>query len=115
MAPDEPSLPSREQLASRSPHWALYALAFIVPLIGWVAISDCGSLQPCGLRLPHPVGANGAARSAALPVTGWPSTQRLLPGMHIGAASINALIPRHGRHGCARRRAATCALPRSDI
>jgi cytochrome b561 len=51
--PDEPTLEPWRKLISHITHWAIYALLFVVPVLGWLAISYYGPFEPFGIALPR--------------------------------------------------------------
>lgn len=56
--PPEASLARWQRGASAFTHWAIYAMLFLTPLIGWLAISYYGPFRPFGLALPRLAAAN---------------------------------------------------------
>lgn len=70
--PHEPSLPAWQVRASTAAHWALYALLFIVPLLGWAGTSAFGApISFFGLfRVPDLVEQNRALSETLLDAHG---------------------------------------------
>jgi cytochrome b561 len=93
----EPSLTLWQRAISHANHWAIYALLFIVPLIGWLAISYYGPFRPFGIALPVLVAENGerAKRFFALHQFAAYALIALI-GMHIAAALWHYLIRKDG-------------------
>lgn len=94
---DEPTLEPWQRLISHITHWAIYALLFIVPLLGWLATSAYGPFQPFGIPLPRLLGDNQdlATRLYALhKVSAILLT--LLVAMHVGAALFHYVIRKDG-------------------
>lgn len=94
---DEPSLEPWQKLVSHITHWAIYALLFIVPFLGWLAVSAYGPFKPFGIPLPALLSQNdalaarlfGAHKFAAILLV-------LLLCMHVGAALFHYVIRKDG-------------------
>ena len=55
---DEPTLEPWQRIVSHITHWAIYALLFIVPILGWLAVSAYGPFAPFGIKLPRLIAEN---------------------------------------------------------
>ena len=94
---DEPTLEPWQRIVSHITHWSIYALLFIVPLLGWLATSAYGPFRPFGIPLPGLLGENqdlattlyGLHKGAAIALF-------LLLGMHVGAALFHYVIRKDG-------------------
>ncbi len=94
---DEPTLEPWQRIVSHITHWSIYALLFIVPLLGWLATSAYGPFRPFGIPLPGLLGENqdlattlyGFHKGAAIALF-------LLLGMHVGAALFHYVIRKDG-------------------
>jgi cytochrome b561 len=94
---DEPTLQPWEKLVSHLTHWAIYALLFIVPLLGWLAISYYGPFEPFGIKLPALAAQDDAkaTRTFFLHMVAAYALIVLL-AMHVGAALQHYLIKKDG-------------------
>jgi cytochrome b561 len=94
---DEPTLEPWMKVVSRINHWALYAFLLIVPIIGWVAVSQYGPFEPFGIRLPTLAAQNEeqATRTFYLHKLAAYALIALI-GMHVGAAIFHYFIRRDG-------------------
>ena len=94
---DEPTLQPWEKLVSHLTHWAIYALLFIVPLLGWLAISYYGPFEPFGIKLPALAAQDDAkaTRTFFLHMAAAYALIALL-AMHVGAALQHYLIKKDG-------------------
>lgn len=94
---DEPTLETWEKVVSHVTHWAIYALLFVVPLLGWLAISYYGPFAPFGIKLPAL-----AAQDDAKATQGFfyhmlaAYALILLLGMHVGASLMHYVIKKDG-------------------
>jgi cytochrome b561 len=95
--PSEPSLAAWQKTMSHVTHWAIYAMLFAVPLLGWLAISYYGPFRPFGLALPVLAAENGdrAQRFFALHRLAAYALIVLI-GMHVGAALFHYLVRKDG-------------------
>lgn len=98
-APALPSdLPAPMALAARASHWALYALMFAMPLIGWGMQSAAGNpVMAFGLRLPAllpPDPVLHAVLRQAHTCLGLAFFALIL--LHLAAALFHALVRRDG-------------------
>ena len=95
--PDEPTLEPWQKIVSHVTHWAIYALLFIVPLLGWLATSAYGPFRPFGIPLPGLLSENqalaarlyGIHKIAAIALA-------VLLAMHVGAALFHYVIRKDG-------------------
>lgn len=95
--PDEPTLEPWQKTVSHITHWAIYALLFIVPLLGWLATSAYGPFKPFGISLPSLLSENQALaeriyrahKLSAILLTA-------LLAMHVGAALFHYVIRKDG-------------------
>lgn len=94
---DEPTLAPWEKLVSHVTHWAIYALLIIVPLLGWLAVSNYGPFEPFGIKLPT-LAAQDKARATRTFFVHMVAAYALivLLGMHVGAALQHYLIRKDG-------------------
>lgn len=94
---DEPTLEPWQRIVSHITHWAIYALLFIVPLLGWLATSAYGPFRPFGIPLPSLLSENQdlATRLYSLH-KGAAILLVLLVGMHVGAALFHYVIRKDG-------------------
>ena len=78
-------------------HWAIYALLFVVPLLGWLAISYYGPFAPFGIKLPA-LAAQDDAKATQVFFYHMLAAYALilLLGMHVGAALIHYVIKKDG-------------------
>ena len=94
---DEPTLEPWQRIVSHITHWTIYALLFIVPILGWLATSAYGPVKPFGIPLPSLLAENqdlatrlyGVHKIAAILLL-------LLIGMHLGAALFHYVIRKDG-------------------
>ena len=97
--PAELPAPAWQHTAASVTHWALYALFFAVPLVGWAYSSAAGfPLAPFGLvQLPDFVPKDQALAHAIKPWHGglaW--TLVALVGLHVAAVGKHMIIDRDG-------------------
>jgi cytochrome b561 len=93
----EPTLEPIHRLGSEAVHYALYALLFIVPLLGWIGISMYPALNIFGVfNLPSLTGKSDAAERvlAIHKFAAW--TLVALAALHIAAALYHHLIRKDG-------------------
>jgi len=109
--PSEPSLAAWQKAMSHVTHWAIYAMLFAVPMLGWLAISYYGPFRPFGLAFPVLAAEHGDRaerffayhRLAAYALI-------VLIGMHVGAALFHYAIR---QDGVMRRMLPSARLPRA--
>ena len=93
------SMPAGMWAMADGVHSALYALIFVMPLLGWLASSAYGApVYFFGLvELPALVGKNEALSETFGDVHGWLGyLMTVLVLMHIGAALFHGIIKRDG-------------------
>jgi cytochrome b561 len=94
---DEPTLELWEKVVSHVTHWAIYALLFIVPLLGWLAISYYGPFEPFGIKLPTVVAQNDAKAKQVFFLHMLDAYALIvLLGMHVGGALMHYVIKKDG-------------------
>lgn len=94
---DEPTLELWEKVVSHATHWAIYALLFIVPLLGWLAISYYGPFEPFGIKLPTVVAQNDAKATQVFFLHMLAAYALIvLLGMHVGGALMHYVIKKDG-------------------
>ncbi len=91
-------LPPLMKFAAHASHWALYALMFAIPLIGWGMLSAAGDpIIVAGIHLPPILPMNGAMYGILREAHGWLALMLLaLVLAHLAAALFHALIRRDG-------------------
>ena len=94
---DEPTLETWEKVVSHVTHWAIYALLFVVPLLGWLAISYYGPFAPFGIKLPA-LAAQDDAKATQVFFYHMLAAYALilLLGMHVGGALRHYVIKKDG-------------------
>ncbi len=94
---DEPTLEPWQKAVSHVTHWAIYALLFAVPLLGWLATSAYGPIRPFGIPLPGLLAEN---QDLAKRLYGWHEIAAklliVLLAMHVGAALFHYVIRKDG-------------------
>lgn len=93
--PDD--IPTIQRLAAHATHWALYALLFAMPLLGWAGTSAYPAPVPFfGLfELPPLLGPNRALSEQLLHWHGRVALALVgLAALHIGAALFHAFVRR---------------------
>lgn len=95
--PDEPTIEVWQKIAGHFTHWALYALLFLVPILGWLAISYYGPFEPFGIKLPT-LAAKDDARATQTFFLHMLAAYALIlvAGMHVGAALFHYVIRKDG-------------------
>jgi cytochrome b561 len=92
-------LPRFQVLAARMSHWLLYALMFVMPLIGWAMLSAGGYpvMLSESLRLPSIFPVSAGAFAVLRHLHGWLATLLFLTFLgHMAAALHHGLIRRDG-------------------
>ena len=92
-------LPALQKLAAHASHWLLYALMFVLPLVGWAMLSAGGYPVMLGnsLRLPPIFPVDATAFAVLRHAHAWLATLLLLTFLaHLGAALYHGLIRRDG-------------------
>lgn len=92
-------LPALQKLAAHASHWLLYALMFLLPLVGWAMLSAGGYPVMLGssLRLPSIFPANAVAFAWLRHAHAWLAALLFLTFLaHLGAALYHGLIRRDG-------------------
>jgi cytochrome b561 len=94
---DEPTLQPWEKLVSHITHWAIYALLIVVPLLGWLAVSHYGPVEPFGIKLPA-LAAQNDERATQVFFLHMVAAYALivLLAMHVGAALQHYVIRKDG-------------------
>ena len=94
---DEPTLAPWEKVVSHITHWAIYALLIVVPLLGWLAVSHYGPVEPFGIKLPA-LAAQNDERATQVFFLHMVAAYALivLLAMHVGAALQHYLIRKDG-------------------
>ena len=94
---DEPTLEPWQRIVSHITHWTIYALIFIVPLLGWLAVSAYGPFKPFGIPLPALLAQNDALATRLFGLHGNAAMLLVvLLGMHVGAALFHYVIRKDG-------------------
>lgn len=94
---DEPTLEPWQRLVSHVTHWAIYALLFIVPLLGWLAVSAYGPFEPFGIKLPALIGQNPDLATQLFKVHKASAMLMMaLVAAHVGAALFHYVIRKDG-------------------
>lgn len=94
---DEPTLEPWQRAVSHITHWAIYALLFIVPLLGWLATSAYGPFRPFGIPLPGLLAENQDLAKRLYGFHGIAAKLLiLLVVMHVGAALFHYVIRKDG-------------------
>jgi cytochrome b561 len=91
-------LPPLMKFAAHASHWALYALMFAMPLIGWGMLSAAGDpVVVAGIHLPSILPMDGAMHGVLRQAHSWLALVlfALVLG-HLAAALYHALIRRDG-------------------
>jgi cytochrome b561 len=94
---DEPTLETWQRIVSHLTHWGIYAMLFVVPVVGWLAVSAYGPFQPFGIKLPTLIAQNDS--TATLLFKLHKATAILLVlmlGAHVGAALFHYVIRKDG-------------------
>jgi cytochrome b561 len=91
-------LPPLMRFAAQASHWALYALMFAMPLIGWGMVSAAGvPIVVAGLHLPAILPMDGALHGLLRQAHTWLALVLFaLVLMHLAAALFHALVRRDG-------------------
>jgi cytochrome b561 len=91
-------LPPLMKFAARASHWALYALMFAMPLIGWGMLSAAGDpIVVAGIHLPPILPMDGATHGVLRQAHTWLALVLFaLVLAHLAAALYHALIRRDG-------------------
>lgn len=94
---DEPTLEPWQRIVSHITHWSIYALLFVVPFLGWLAVSAYGPFQPFGIALPTLIAQNDARATFLFTLhKGAAILLTLLLCMHVGAALFHYVIRKDG-------------------
>lgn len=94
---DEPTLEPWQRVVSHITHWTIYALLFIVPLLGWLAVSAYGPFKPFGIPLPALLAENGDRATFLFTLHKASAILlALLICMHVGAALFHYVIRKDG-------------------
>jgi cytochrome b561 len=95
---DEPTLEPWDRLVSHITHWLIYALLFIVPLVGWFGVQLYPALEVFGLfSLPSIVSPDKAMSEYVLDLHGILAYLLLfLLGAHVAAALFHHFIRKDG-------------------
>jgi cytochrome b561 len=97
--PPEAGMPRWQVIGARVVHWLLYALLFIVPVLGWINASWRGfPIAMFGLELPKLVAARAAGWRWTGDVHGLLANYAILTlvALHVGAALYHWLVRRDG-------------------
>ena len=97
--PPEPPMPQWQKTAATVTHWALYALFFIVPLVGWAYSSAAGfPIVVFGLiPLPDFVSPDKALAEIIKPWHGYlAKAMAVLVLLHVAAAIKHQVIDKDG-------------------
>lgn len=92
---DEPTITSWQKVASHLNHWSLYILLLLVPILGYIGISQYPALDAFGIPLPGIVPANQDYAAVTFYAHFW--FAMLLAAMvavHFAAAMFHYLIRR---------------------
>ena len=90
---DEPTLEWWQKAASHLNHWSLYALLLLVPIGGYIGISQYPALDVFGIPLPGIVAANQEAASTTFLLHFWGAMLLLaMVAVHFAAAMFHYLI-----------------------
>ena len=97
--PPEDGLPPRQVQSARAVHWLLYALLFVLPVLGWLNASWRGfSVIMFGLELPKLLATRAPGGGWTGDVHALLATYGLLTlvGLHVAAALYHYFIRRDG-------------------
>jgi cytochrome b561 len=90
---DEPTIEWWQKIASHLNHWSLYALLLLVPLLGYIGISQYPALSAFGISLPGLVSANQDAAGVTFWLHFWFAMLLVaMVAVHFGAAMFHYLI-----------------------
>jgi len=91
-------LPPLMKFAAHASHWALYALMFAMPLIGWGMLSAAGDpIVVAGIHLPPILPMDGAMHGVLREAHTWLALVLFaLVLAHLAAALFHALVRRDG-------------------
>lgn len=95
--PPEPGVPPWQTASARVVHWLLYALLFVVPVLGWLNASWRGfPIVMFGLELPKLIGTRAAGWAWTGDVHSLLAEYAILSlvGLHVAAALYHWLIRR---------------------
>ncbi len=97
-APDhEPTLEPWQRLVSRLNHWGLYILLLVVPLLGYIGISQYPALSIFGIPLPGIVPENQPYAAVTFFVHfSLALVLVALAGLHVAAALFHYFIRKDG-------------------
>ena len=94
---DEPTLEPWQRMISHITHWSIYALLFLVPILGWLAVSAYGPFKPFGIPLPALLAETGDRATFFFTLhKGAAILLALLLCMHVGAAIFHYVIRKDG-------------------
>lgn len=96
--PPEPTLSPLQRIAAEAVHLAIYALLFVVPLLGWYGVSAYGARTAAlGVTLPALAAEN---KKLAEEIFEWHERAAVVLGLlvaaHIGAALMHRFILKDG-------------------
>jgi cytochrome b561 len=97
--PPEDGLPPRQVQSARAVHWLLYALLFVLPVLGWLNASWRGfPVIMFGLELPKLLATRAPGGGWTGDVHALLATYGLLTlvGLHVAAALYHYFIRRDG-------------------
>ena len=90
---DEPTLEWWQKAGSHLNHWSLYALLLLVPIGGYIGISQYPALDIFGIALPGIVTANQEAASTTFMLHFWGAMLLVaMIAVHFAAAMFHYLI-----------------------
>jgi cytochrome b561 len=95
---DEPTLAPWQRLTSHATHWALYGLLLLVPVIGWIGVSQYGAREIFGLvRLPAIAAGDQDASHTTFEWHAWAAYALIaLVALHVAAALFHRLVRKDG-------------------
>lgn len=91
--PDEPTIEPWQKVASSVNHWSMYGLLLLIPIVGYIGISQYPALSIFGFPLPGLVAENNDAASTTFSVHYWLAMLLLLMvAIHFLAAMFHYFI-----------------------
>jgi cytochrome b561 len=90
---DEPTIEWWQKIASHLNHWSLYVLLLLVPILGYIGISQYPALSAFGISLPGLVPANQDAAGVTFWLHFWGAMLLVaMVAVHFSAAMFHYLI-----------------------
>ncbi|HVY41926.1 MAG TPA: cytochrome b [Hyphomicrobiaceae bacterium] len=94
---DEPTITWWQRIASHLNHWSLYVLLLVIPIVGYVGISQYPALSIFGMSLPGVVAENSDAASTTFLVHFWLAMLLvLMAAVHFLAAMFHYFVRQDG-------------------